>query len=113
MKKLLNGDYPLWQMFWIWFLIIPAIIRGVLFVTGVVTIANDDNSAGHDMLVIGALGLFMLAYYVVVFVGTWRSATRYSKENTGIFGGSKGIDWGLIAKFAMVVLFIVSGMSVL
>lgn len=112
LTKIWRGDMPLATMFWVFFLIIPAILRVILLVSGFVTIADNENSAGHSILVIGLLGALMLAYYIFVFIGTWRSATAYSKERGGFFGKS-GLDWGVIAKVAMILLFLGSGLTVL
>ena len=112
MNKFWRGELPLGLMFWVFFLAVPTALRLILMVSGFVTIADSSNSAGHDFGIIILLALSLLAYYIVVFIATWRSATRYSEANGGLLG-RKGVDWGMIAKVAMIVLFFTNGITFL
>ncbi len=112
LQKIWNGDYPLPVMFWGLFLLVPTVLRVILMVSGFVTIADETNSTGHDVLVIGLMASLLLAYYIFVFIGTWRSASKYSKSKSGFFG-SNGVDWGRIAKGAMVILLLTNGITML
>ena len=80
--RFLDGDVPLVISYWIFSVLIPTIIYGVDI--GI----NGDTSP--------IIALILLAYYVFVFIGTWKSAGNYMRENDPPF-------WGYTARVILVL----------
>lgn len=71
--RFLDGDVPLVISYWVFAVLIPTIIYGVDI--GI----NGDTSP--------IIALILLAYYVFAFIGTWKSAGNYMRENDPPFWG--------------------------
>jgi len=82
LSKFLDGHVPLVVSYWIVTAFIPAIIYAAL--TGI----NGEVAPIFELI--------LLAYYVFAFIGTWKSAGNYIRENDPPF-------WGYTAR-VMIIL---------
>jgi len=80
--RFIDGDIPLVISYWIVAVLIPTIIYGADI--GI----NGDTSP--------IIALILLVYYVFAFIGTWKSAGNYIRQNEPPF-------WGYTARVVLVI----------
>ena len=87
LSRLFKGEYSLPKAYWL-FCVIPSVVLG--------------NVLGRIILLIGGLDLFisfflvLVGYFLIAFIGTWRSANKYAGWKV----------WSFLAKVACILGFL-------
>lgn len=83
-----HGRLPLWKVFWLYGLG-GAVLFG--FVDQALGSGMKQGAVSHLMAL--SVVAVMVTYFVIVFVGVWRSATNYAGK----------LVWAVLAKFVAVI----------
>lgn len=83
LRKLWNGDYPLWFNFWILGIIVSSALR-FLFNHAYQSVTHSPTPSGMYLLY-----LFLavcLTYLLFIWIVIWKSATKYKKSLFWAYG---------------------------
>lgn len=74
LKKLWNGEYPLWKTYWLF----NVLASFVFYLALVLAIGALEGNIQLLLIVVGGLSLLWMAYIFVALGGLWRSAQAYT-----------------------------------
>jgi hypothetical protein len=97
--RLWRGEYSLPVAFWAFWVLGYFVLRIPLFLA-LIWLARSFPSLRSFPAVFGQC--LELAYLILTSVGVWRSATAY-KPTAKLTVGFTTLDWGLLAKVAVII----------
>ena len=76
LKKLKDGDFGLAKTFWIYNILIGAVIQFIF--VGMDVIIESEESSASMLLMVVAISIIVVIYAIICLIGLWKAASKYT-----------------------------------